>query len=182
MRYVAFLRGINVGGHRVSKEQFQALFAEMGFDEAVTFRAGGNVIFDAPERDSEAAMTTRIEAHLERSLGYAVPAFVRSASEVEAIAAHEPFDASSVASSAGKLQVGLLRGKPSAAARKKVLALATGEDRLAIRRRELYWLPSGGLLESALDLKAIDAELGETTRRTMGTMEQITAKKLQGVT
>jgi uncharacterized protein (DUF1697 family) len=97
---------------------------------------------------------------------------------VQAVAAHQPFEAQAVAASAGKLQVGLLRAKPTAGARKKVLALATDEDRLAIHARELYWLPSGGLLESELDLKAIDAELGITTRRTMGTMEQIAAKKL----
>lgn len=177
MRYVAFLRGMNVGGHRVSKEQFQKLFAEMGFTDPVTFRASGNVLFDARD-DGEAAITSRIEEHLEKSLGYAVPAFVRSAAEVKAITAHEPFDADAVAASAGKLQVGLLRGEPTAAATKKVLALSCDDDLLAIRARELYWLPNGGLLESALDLKAVDAELGATTRRTMGTMEQIAAKKL----
>jgi uncharacterized protein (DUF1697 family) len=148
----------------------------MGFDDPVTFRASGNVIFDVA--DGEDAITSRIEQHLEKSLGYAVPSFVRSAAEVRAIAAHEPFEAAAVAASAGKLQVGLLKAKPSTGARKKVLALATDEDRLAIRGRELYWLPSGGLLESPLDLKAIDAALGETTRRTMGTMEQIAAQKL----
>lgn len=178
MRYVAFLRGINVGGHRVSKEQFQTLFVEMGFADPVTFRASGNVIFDRFEGDNEAAITRRIEASLEESLGYRVPTFVRSAAEVKAIAAYAPFEEDAVAASAGKLQVGLLKSKPSAQARKKVLALATGEDRLAIRAREVYWLPSGGLLESALDLQGIDAELGPTTRRTMGTMERIAAKKL----
>lgn len=156
-----------------------ALFAEMGFAGAVTFRASGNVIFDAQDGDDEATITSRIEEHLEKSLGYAVPSFVRSAAEVKAIAAHDPFDAAAVAASAGKLQVALLKTKPSTGARKKVLALATDEDRLALRARELYWLPSGGLLESELDLKAIDSALGATTRRTMGTMEQIAAKKLQ---
>ncbi len=66
--------------------------------------------------------------------------------------------------------------KPTAAAKKKVLALASDEDLLAIEGRELYWLPSGGLLESGLDLKAIEALLGTDTRRTMGTIEQIAAK------
>jgi uncharacterized protein (DUF1697 family) len=59
---------------------------------------------------------------------------------------------------------------------KKTLALATDEDLLAIEGRELYWLPSGGISESGLDLKAIDAALGAGTMRTMGTVEQIAAK------
>jgi hypothetical protein len=54
--------------------------------------------------------------------------------------------------------------------------MATDEDRLAIAGSELYWLPSGGLLESSLDLKAIEAALGPDTRRTMGTIEHIAAK------
>lgn len=78
--------------------------------------------------------------------------------------------------SKGKLQVSLLKKKPSAAAKKKALAFADDEDLLAIEARELYWLPSGGLLESDLDLKAIEELLGADTRRTMGTIEQIAAK------
>jgi uncharacterized protein (DUF1697 family) len=66
--------------------------------------------------------------------------------------------------------------KPAAGARKDVLALATEEDRLALEGRELYWLPSGGISESDLDLNAIGANLGLTTVRTMGTIEQIVAK------
>ena len=57
-----------------------------------------------------------------------------------------------------------------------MLALATDEDLLAIEGRELYWLPSGGISESDLDLKAIDKALGKGTTRTMGTIEQIAAK------
>ncbi|HEU4462369.1 MAG TPA: hypothetical protein VFR75_07245, partial [Solirubrobacterales bacterium] len=95
---------------------------------------------------------------------------------VAAIAAWEPFDAKAVARSKGKLQVSFLGKKPSAAAKKKALALATDEDLLAIEGRELYWLPSGGISESDLDLKAIDAALGAGTLRTMGTVEQIAAK------
>ena len=67
-----------------------------------------------------------------------------------------------------------------AAARKKALALAPDEDRLAIEGRELYWLPSGGISDSDLDLTAIDTALGEGTMRTMGTIEQIAAKYRPG--
>jgi uncharacterized protein (DUF1697 family) len=41
---------------------------------------------------------------------------------------------------------------------------------------QLYWLPSGGISESELDLNAIGATLGLTTMRTKGTIDQITAK------
>jgi uncharacterized protein (DUF1697 family) len=175
-RYVAFLRGMNLGGRRIKNEELRRHFEEMGFEEVATFRASGNVVFAAPRREAEAKLAGRVEAELDGRLGYDVPVFLRSAREVTAIAKREPFDPKRVAGSKGKLQVSLLGKKPSAAAKKKALAHAGDEDLLAIEGRELYWLPSGGLLESDLDLKAIESLLGADTRRTMGTIEQIAAK------
>jgi uncharacterized protein (DUF1697 family) len=174
-RYVAFLRGMNLGGRRIKNEDLRRHFVEMGFEEVVTFRASGNVIFGTPKGETEAKLTTRVEAELGERLGYEVPVFLRS-DEVAAAAAQEPFDPKAVEKSKGKLQVSLLKKKPSPAARKKVLAMATEEDLLALEGRELYWLPSGGLLESNLDLRAIEKLIGAETRRTMGTIEQIAAK------
>jgi uncharacterized protein (DUF1697 family) len=174
-RYAAFLRGMNVGGHRVTNDELRGLFAAMGFAEVGTFRASGNVVF-AAVAGPLAEIQARIEAELERSLGYAVPTFLRAADEVRAIVAMRPFDPEAVAASQGKLQVGLLAAPPARQARAKVLALASDEDRLAFGERELYWLPSGGMLESELDLKAIDLLLGATTRRTMNTIEQLAGK------
>jgi uncharacterized protein (DUF1697 family) len=175
-RYVAFLRGMNLGGRRIKNEDLRRHFVEMGLEEVATFRASGNVVFSPPKREAEGRLATRVEAELEGRLGYAVPVFLRSAEELAAIAARQPFAPRAVERSKGKLQVSLLKKKPGAAARKEVLAMADEEDLLAVEGRELYWLPSGGLLESDLDLKAIEKLLGTDTRRTMGTIEQIAAK------
>jgi uncharacterized protein (DUF1697 family) len=70
----------------------------------------------------------------------------------------------------------MLSARPTARARKQVLALASDEDRLAFGDRELYWLPSGGMLDSELDLKAIGKLLGLTTTRTKNTVEQLATK------
>ncbi len=175
-RYVAFLRGMNLGKRRIKNEELRAHFEAMGFEEVATFRASGNVAFVAPKREAEAKLARRVESELDKRLGYDVPVFLRSAKEIAAVAAQKPFPAAKVKKSKGKLQVSLLQKKPSAAAKKKVLAMATDEDLLALSERELYWLPSGGLLESDLDLKAIEKLLGVDTRRTMGTIEQIAAK------
>jgi hypothetical protein len=56
--------------------------------------------------------------------------------------------------------------------------MATEADRLAIRGWELYWWPSGSILESALDWKVVEAELGPTTMRTRSTIERLVAKYL----
>ena len=175
-RYAAFLRGINVGRHhRVSNEELCAHFHAMGFEDVACFRASGNVVFSS-EPLSVKALTAKVQETLAARLGYAVAAFIRDTAEVQAIAEQEPFAAAAVAASEGKLQVSLLAKAPPAKARSQVLALAGDEDRLSFGDRELYWLPAGGLLDSPLDLEAIDRLLGVSTRRTKGTIEQLAAK------
>lgn len=176
--HVAFLRGMNLGGRRIKNAELSEEFETLGFAEVACFRASGNVVFSA--KASEAKLTAQIEAGLGDALGYEVPVFLRSAKELRALAAHEPFGSKEVEASKGKLQVALLPKKPAAKARKQALSEASDEDRLAIEGRELYWLPSGGISESDLDLKAVEAALGPWTMRTMGTIEQIVAKYFTG--
>jgi uncharacterized protein (DUF1697 family) len=151
------------------------MFEEIGFRDVDTFRTSGNVVF-AAGRESLTKMRGRIEDGLAESLGYDVSIFLRTASEVRAIAEREPFARALLEASKGKLQVMLLRDKPAAATRTDVLALATDEDRLAFEDRELYWLPSGGTRDSPLDLTAIEKLIGPTTMRTKGTLDQLAAK------
>jgi uncharacterized protein (DUF1697 family) len=174
-RYAAFLRGINVGGHRITSEELRSAFGAMGFEGAGTFRASGNVVFDA-DGGRPAGLASLIEQGLAEALGYAVPTFVRTAAQVRAIAVREPFDPKLVEASAGKLQVLMLSVEPEPQARELVLGLATADDRLAVEGSELYWLPSGGILDSDLDLKAIVDLLGPTTQRTKNTVDQMAAK------
>jgi uncharacterized protein (DUF1697 family) len=122
LRHAAFLRGMNVGGHRITNEELRAHLQALGFEEVQTFRASGNVIFDGGE-ESDEALQQRVELGLREALGYAVPTFIRSAEEVVAIAEHQPFPSAQLEASAGKLQVAMLNGPPSAQARREVLAL-----------------------------------------------------------
>jgi uncharacterized protein (DUF1697 family) len=175
--YAAFLRGINLGkNRRVKKEALIDAFESCGMESAATFRASGNVIFEAPGGKSEEKVRETVEAGLADALGIDVVVFLRSAREVRSIASHVPFDEKARSASEGKLQIAFLQEKPGAAARKQGLALATAEDPIAIRGRDLYWLPKGRMIESDLDLGQLEKTVGEWTMRTMGTVEQIAAK------
>jgi uncharacterized protein (DUF1697 family) len=174
--HAAFLRAINVGGRRITNDALREACAASGLEEAATFRASGNVVFTAARRVGEGTLARRIEEGLERELGFAVPAYVRSAAQLRAIAAHVPLDPKLVDGSEGKLQVVFLTGKPSPASRREALGLAGDRDLLALRSRELYWLPSGGLMESELDRKALDRLLGPSTVRTKGTVDLLAEK------
>lgn len=177
-RYVAFLRGMNLGGRRITNEALRSHFEDLGCEEVATFRASGNVIFARAGRPAE--LTAQLEKGLGEALGYEVPVFLRSAKQLLTIAAHEPFDAKELAASKGKPQIAFLGKKPSLAAAKRALALAGKADLLALDQRELYWLPEGGLSESDLDHKALADALGPMTIRTKGTVDQIAAKYFAG--
>jgi uncharacterized protein (DUF1697 family) len=174
-KHAAFLRGINLGrNRRVSSTELRSHFEKLDFQGINTFRTSGNVVFDAG-REPVAKMTDRIEKELAESLGYEVAIFLRTASQLRAVANRQPF-AASLEASKGKLQVMMLSAKPATRAREQVLALANDEDGLVVDDRELYWLPRGGVRDSRLDIKAVEKLLGPTTMRTKGTIEQLTAK------
>ncbi len=175
-RYAAFLRGMNLGGRRITNSDLCAHVAAIGFDEVDSFRASGNLVVTTPRAEQVAAVARRIEEGLAAALGYSVPTFIRTERQLHAMAAQEPFSGGELGASKGKLQVVLLQRKPAAAAAKQALAHQTDADRLHLRDQELYWLPSGGMSDSDLDLKAIEQALGPTTIRTKGTIDQITAK------
>ena len=172
--HAAFLRGINVGGHRVAGSTLCKCLEAIGLEDVATFRASGNVIFSGS--GSVRALEKEIAEALEAELGYAVPAFIRSAAQLREIAAREPFSAGQLKASKGKPQVLLLAKKPAKRAREAVLELASERDPLAIEGAELHWLPSAGTQQSDLDLPQIERLLGKGTMRTEGTIEQIASK------
>ena len=53
-RYVAFLRGMNLGRRRVKNPELCAAFEDIGFTNVSAFLASGNVIFDAEDPDPSA--------------------------------------------------------------------------------------------------------------------------------
>ena len=171
LRHAAFLKGMNLGGRRISNEELRTCVEALGLGEVETFRASGNLGFDGGRR-SDASLQRTLEQGLREALGYEVPTFIRSASELRAIAAAEPFPPGG----GGKLQVVLLREQPGAKARREALALAPEGERLEFAARELFWLPAGGVSDSTLDWKALERLLGATTVRTMGTIEQIATR------
>ncbi len=93
-RFVAFLRGINVGGHIVVKEKLQIAFTSMGFQNVFTYKQSGNVIFEADSADPQ-KVKTKIEERLPGTLDYTVAVFVRTFSQLDCIMNLDPFKSQS---------------------------------------------------------------------------------------
>lgn len=90
MRYVALLRGINVGGNSIIKmAELKSCVADLGHIDVRTYIASGNVLFASPERNA-AKLDAALERAIERTFGLPVPVVVRSRREIETIAARIP--------------------------------------------------------------------------------------------
>ncbi len=181
-RYVAFLRGLNVGGHTVKMDQLRTCFEALGFSEVSTFIASGNVIFSTDGTDETADtdvafIESRIERALKEALGYEVATFLRTDAEVAQIARHPP--PPNVAAREGDTNYVLfLKGPVDAATRRRILALSNDEDVLHVHERELYWLRRGSLLDTTIPDREFNKALSGvlTTNRNINTVRRLAAK------
>jgi len=90
-KYVAFLRGINVGGSKVIKmEVLRALFESLGFTNVTTYIQTGNVIFDARGRNLT-TLQSKVQEELKNSLGHEISVALMNFSDLTAIVKRDPF-------------------------------------------------------------------------------------------
>lgn len=91
-RYIALLRGINVGGkNKILKSELEGLFIGMGFSNVKTYIQSGNIVFDTSLIISNSALESKIEAEIETKLNLEVPVIIRSAKEWQKIVEQNPF-------------------------------------------------------------------------------------------
>lgn len=91
MKYVAFLRGINVGGkNKIKMETLREVCTKLGFENVKTYINSGNVIFEASKSDDK-KLAAQIEKAIEREFGLNIKTMVRSVDEIKNIVENNPF-------------------------------------------------------------------------------------------
>ncbi len=105
MRYVAFLRGVNLGKRTVRSAELKAAIEDLGFSDVRTLLASGNVLFEA--RPSK-GLKQKLELGLEEAFGFKIGVVLRSIDELKAMVAADPFGGV-VESEAAKLHVRAVR-------------------------------------------------------------------------
>ena len=176
-RYVAFLRGINLGKRRLPMSRLKACFEELEFDEVETFIASGNVLFTS-KQTKIGWLESQIARHLEASLGYVVDTFVRTAEEVAAVERAKIFPEE------GKegitIHVGFMHEPLAPAVARKFAAVRTKEDELRIKGREYFWLCRVRTNESKVwtlpEMKAL--RLPSSSMRNLTSIRKLVAKHL----
>jgi uncharacterized protein (DUF1697 family) len=172
-RYVAFLRAINVGGHIVKMDRLRTVFEDMGFERVATFIASGNVIFQSSSTGA-AALEKKIASALEKTLGYPVATFVRSADEVARIAEHKAYEESDVKD--GTVYVCLLPDTIAVHERKVIAGMESPVDTLRVNQREIYWHARENFSGAKFSPARLEKVLGKpSTFRNVTTMRRIAA-------
>jgi uncharacterized protein (DUF1697 family) len=94
-RYVALLRGINVGGkNKVAMTDLRQLAAALGHNEIATYIQSGNLVFTSADEDV-IALADALEAEIARSLGVRPAVVVLSRADLAQVIADNPFPAES---------------------------------------------------------------------------------------
>jgi uncharacterized protein (DUF1697 family) len=90
-RYVALLRGINVGGKNlIPMPALKACFEDAGFGDVRTYIQSGNVLFSAPTT-GQAELTRRIERELSSTFAhYAASVILRSKAQMRKVVDEAP--------------------------------------------------------------------------------------------
>jgi uncharacterized protein (DUF1697 family) len=147
--HIALLRAVNVGGRKVLKDDLLGLAKDLGFDDAKTLLASGNLVLWG-RGGSDADIERRLEDGLEKRMGLRTDFMVRSPAELKAIIAANPFP-EMVAERPNQLVVSFLK-RPVPADDVEVLRAATaGRERMHAHGKEIYIDFVDGIGESMLD-------------------------------
>jgi uncharacterized protein (DUF1697 family) len=170
-RYVAFLRGVNVGrGNRIAMADLRAAAGALGYAEPRTLLNSGNLMFSALP-----AAAAKAEAELHSALlrhGVTARVFVLTVERLRRIVAANPF--ASVATDPARLLVAVFAGAVPA----PVVALAGQDwspDAFAVAEGAGFLWCAGGILESRLGKVFARVAGDATTSRNFATMMKLAA-------
>lgn len=171
-RYIALLRGINVGGHnKVPMSELRSLCADIGWGEVTTYIQSGNVVF------SSVAIPPLLEAEIERSIerrfGHSISVIIRSGSQWPAYIAGNPFPDASRTQPKG-VMMGLSKVPPRADAALLLRERAANGEQVA-QVGEAIWINfAAGVAGSKLSPAVFDRFVGSpVTMRNWRTVLQL---------
>lgn len=167
--YIALLRGINVSGQKLIKMAvLQKQFAGAGATDVRTYIQSGNVVFNHPEKSS-AKLRMVLENHLATKLGFTAHVLVKTAKELAAIAATNPYD-TNLPEFGKRVYVCFFEKPPMASAITSIQPLTSDAERLVVKGPAGYAYYAEGLGRAKLSSAMIERKLGLATLRNWNTV------------
>ena len=157
MRYVALLRGINVGkAKRVAMADLRSLLEGLGHTDVATVLMSGNALFTSSSRSS-AALARAIEGAIHDELSMEVKVFVRTVAAVQQVVDDVPWP-DLARKDPARLGIAFFDGSLDRSVLKPVLEADWSPERYAIGKGVTYaWQPNGvtgsPLAEALMKLK-----------------------------
>jgi uncharacterized protein (DUF1697 family) len=173
--YVALLKGINVGGHKmVAMADLRKLVAGLGLAEPQTLLQSGNLVFRAPARPA-AQLERLLGAEIEKRLKVRSEIFVRTAAEWGAIVARNPFG-DEAERDPGHLVMFLLKAPAKPKSVEALRAAITGPEIVRAAGAHAYVVYPEGIGRSRLTHPLIEKMLGtQVTGRNWNTVLKLAA-------
>ncbi len=96
IRYVAFHRGINIGGHKkVPMAELRELYESLEFENVKTILNSGNVVFGAVKK-TELSIVKEIEDAFQKKFGFESRTMIRAMTNLKKLVDTDPFRSVSV--------------------------------------------------------------------------------------
>src|SRR5437868_11457051 len=179
MRYIALLRGINVGGNNMIKmETLRAAFSSLGFENVKSYINSGNLIFDVssphvskgPSPDKELAKI--IHDAVEKEFGFDISVMVRSMDEIDEIVKNNPYEGQF--ENDKYLHVFFLDRELTAEENNLLMQKSNENELITVDGRTIYYMLRSSIIDSALGKGFIDKKLKvPATARNWRTMKKI---------
>jgi len=171
-RFVALLRGINVGGRaKLPMTELRALCGGLGWTGVETYIQSGNIVFEA--MGEAPALEAALEDALGQRFGFAPAVMVRSAAQWQQHEAANPFP-EAAAETPNLVLMGLTKLPPAPEAATSLQARAVHGERVALAGGALWFHYRAGVGTSKLSPALIDRLAGSPlTARNWRTVEKI---------
>jgi uncharacterized protein (DUF1697 family) len=171
-KYVALLRGINVGGkNKIKMESLREMFAAFGFEYVKTYINSGNVIFEAPETNGK-KLSDKIEKAIQKEFSLNIKVMVRTIDEIRDIIENNPFDGQF--ENDKNLHVLFFDEELPQEKRELLLEQNNENEKFAVRNREIFCLLRSGFSDSLLGKDFIGKKLKvSATARNWRTVNKI---------
>ena len=172
-RFVALLRGINVGkAKRLAMADLRALLESLGYGDVRTLLNSGNAIFDGPV-EPRGRHAQRIQAAVAAELGVDALVIVKSAREMAAVVAGNKLVG--IAVDPSRLLVVLTNDPKPLGALESFARAEWGADVVHVGRHATYvWCPNG-ILESKVAVAVLKGLGNSATTRNWSTVEKLHA-------
>jgi len=156
-KYVAFLRGINVGGkNKVKMETLREVCGALGFKNVKTYINSGNVIFETAQSNDK-KLVEKLEKAIEKEFALNIKVMVRTIAEIEEIVKNNPFDGQF--ENAKDLHVFFLDEELPAEKREQLLSNNNENEKYFVQNREIFCLLRVSILDSLMGKDYIGKKL-----------------------